>query len=40
VPFSQPVDALRRAVDGLAAAWASLGGSTPARVPGAQPALV
>ncbi|MBD7918917.1 PLP-dependent aminotransferase family protein [Cellulomonas sp. Sa3CUA2] len=40
VPFSQPVDGLRRAVDGLAAAWASLGGSTPARAPGTQPALV
>ncbi|MBO3086938.1 MocR-like transcription factor YczR [Cellulomonas dongxiuzhuiae] len=40
VPFSQPVDGLGRAVDGLAAAWASLGGATPARVPGAQPALV
>lgn len=40
VPFSQPVDGLRRAVDGLAAAWASLGGESPARAAGAQPALV
>ncbi len=40
VPFSQPVDALRRAVDGLAAAWSTLGVVGPARVTGAQPALV
>lgn len=40
VPFSQPVDALRRAVDGLAAAWAALGGAAPARTSGMQPALV
>ncbi|GIG40006.1 PLP-dependent aminotransferase family protein [Cellulomonas phragmiteti] len=40
VPFSQPVDALRRAVDGLAAGWAALGSGAPARASGAQPALV
>jgi len=40
VPFAKPVDDLRRAVDGLAAAWAVLGGATPARGVGAQPALV
>ncbi|MCM0638348.1 MocR-like transcription factor YczR [Cellulomonas wangsupingiae] len=40
VPFSQPVDALRRAVDGLAAAWAALGGASPVRASGGQPALV
>ncbi|KSW28608.1 PLP-dependent aminotransferase family protein [Cellulomonas sp. B6] len=40
VPFSQPVDALRHAVDGLAAAWAVLAGAPAGRVGAAQPALV
>ena len=40
VPFSQPVESLRRAVDGLAAAWAALGGATPVRTAGAAAALV
>lgn len=40
VPFSQPVPALRRAVDGLAAAWAALGGTAPASAPRASAALV
>ncbi|ADG74988.1 transcriptional regulator, GntR family with aminotransferase domain [Cellulomonas flavigena DSM 20109] len=40
IPFAQPADALRRAVDGLAAAWAVLGGATPQHGLRAQPALV
>ncbi|UZN01687.1 PLP-dependent aminotransferase family protein [Cellulomonas sp. S1-8] len=41
VPFSQPVDALHRAVDGLAAAWAALGGgAATTRVASGQQALV
>lgn len=39
VPFAQPEDALRRAVDGLAAAWAALGGAEP-RPTVTSPALV
>lgn len=31
IPFSETPDALRRGVDGLSAAWAGLGGTTPAR---------
>ncbi|TFH74383.1 PLP-dependent aminotransferase family protein [Cellulomonas sp. HD19AZ1] len=40
VPFSQPVEALRRAVDGLTAAWSVLAGTRSDRVGVAQPALV
>ncbi|QCB95256.1 PLP-dependent aminotransferase family protein [Cellulomonas shaoxiangyii] len=40
VPFSQPVDVLRRAVDGLAAAWAVLDPTTVPATGRAAPALV